>query len=90
MSVSTTPAYIGTVGEGHTVSIPAEIPIGARVAILLLPPEAIDEQELERKEKFERVMAAIRAAIAGGYTPPAITDEELDARIRRARQQKPG
>ncbi len=90
MSVSTTPAYSGTVSEGHTVRIPAEVPIGARVAILLLPSEAVDEREFERKEKFESVMAAIRAAIAAGYTPPAISDEELDARIRRARQQKPG
>ena len=89
MSLSTTPAYIGTVGEGHIVSVPSEVPIGAKVAILLLPPDPIDERESTRKERFESVLAGIRSAIAAGYTTPAISDEELDARIRRARQQKP-
>jgi hypothetical protein len=88
MSLSTTPAYIGTVGEGHTVSVPSEVPIGSKVAILLLPPEASDEKESARKERFESVLAAIRSAIAAGYTTPTISDEELEARIRRARQQK--
>ena len=88
MSVNTTPAYIGTVDEGHTVSVPSEVPIGAKVAILLLPPTSIDEREAERKERFAGVMAAIHSAIAAGYTTPPISDEEVDARIRRARQQK--
>lgn len=89
MSVSTTPAYIGTVDEGHVVSVPSEVPIGAKVAILLLPPTLADEREAERKERFDSVMTAIRSAIAAGYTTPAISDEELDVRIRRARRQKP-
>ena len=88
MSVSTTPAYIGMVDEGHMVSVPSEVPIGAKVAILLLPPTSADEREVERKERFDSVMTAIRSAIAAGYTAPVISDEELDARIRRARQQK--
>ena len=89
MNMSTTPAYITTVDEGHTVNIPTEVPIGARVAILLLPPLAVDEREVERKERFDSVFAAIRSAIAAGYTAPAIGDEELDARIRAAQKQMP-
>ena len=89
MSVNTTPAYIGTVDEGHTVSVPSEVPIGSKVAILLLPPTSIDEREAERRDRFDDVMAAIHSAIANGYTTPSISDEELDAHIRRARQQKP-
>lgn len=93
MSVSTTPAYIGTVEEGHTVSVPNEVPVGTKVAILLLPlaavPDTIEEQEAARAERFSSVLAAIRSAIAAGYTAPALPDEELDARIRRARRQKP-
>jgi len=88
MSASTTPAYIGTVDEGHVVSVPSEVPIGARVAILLLPPSTLDEREGDRRERFESVLAAIRSAIAAGYATPTISDEELDARVRRARQQK--
>lgn len=88
MSLSTTPAYIGTVEEGHTVSVPSDVPVGTKVAILLLPSTAVEEQEAGRKERFGNVLAAIRSAIAAGYTAPAIPDEELDARIRRARQQK--
>lgn len=89
MSVSTTPAYIGTVDEGHTVSVPSEVPIGTKVAILLLPSTSVDEREAERKERFDSVMIAIRSAISADYTPPTISDEELETRIRRARQQKP-
>jgi hypothetical protein len=48
MSVNTTPAYLGTVEEGHTVSVPS----------------------------------------AGGYETPSITDDELDALVRAARQQR--
>ena len=88
MSVNTTPAYIGTVDEGHTVSVPSEVPIGSKVAILLLPPTSIDEREAERKDRFAGVMAAIHSAIAAGYTTPPVSDEDLDVRIRRARQQK--
>jgi hypothetical protein len=88
MSVSTTPAYIGTVGEGHTISVPAEIPIGAKVAILLLPTSPSDEGDTGRGERFASVLAAIRSAIAAGYTTPDISEEELNARISHARQQK--
>ena len=83
MSVSTTPAYISTVSEGHVVSVPIEVPIGARVAILLLPPSN-DEEEAGRRARFEHGFAAIRAAIAAGYTTPAVADEDLDEKIRRA------
>lgn len=87
MSISTTPAYIGTVGEGHVVSVPSEVPVGSKVAILLLP-ETVEEQEAGRKERFASVLSAIGSAIAAGYTTPAVSDDELDALIRRARQQK--
>lgn len=44
------------------------------------------EDSPERRLRFDRVMAAIQAAIAEGFTPPAISDRELDSRIKMARR----
>ena len=89
MSLISTPAFIGIVDEGHIISVPPEVPVGAKVAILLLPSVANDGAEAERKERFAGILAAIRSAIAAGHAAPAIPDEEIDQRIAHARHQKP-
>ncbi len=43
-----------------------------------------------RHARFEKVMDAIRAAMAEGFSAPVISDVELKARIKRARQAAKG
>ena len=86
MSLVTTAAFISTVNGDHTIQLPKEVPIGAKVAIFLMPGEAANPEQLTRQARFEKVIAAVRAAIADGFTPPVISDAELKARIQRARQ----
>lgn len=90
MSIATTAAFISTVNADHTIRLPKEIPVGAKVAVVLMPTE---EQTVEldtRRARFEKVISAIRAAIADGFAAPAISDEELSARIKRARRAAKG
>jgi len=78
------PAFISTVDETRTIALPDTIPVGARVAVMVMPGKP-GEDSPERRLRFERVMEAIQAAIREGFTPPAISDEEYDARIEMAR-----
>ena len=80
-------AYIATVERDHTIHLPEAIPVGSKVAVLLLPAAAaLSDPNNDRRARFEQVLAAVRTAIAEGFSPPAISDTELNARIRRARQ----
>lgn len=82
--LTTATPYISTVTHNHTVVLPEHFPVGVKVAVSILPSEAVAAEEA-RRERFERVMAAIRAAITEGYTGSNISDEDLDALIERAR-----
>ena len=86
MSLATTAAFISTVNADHTIRLPKEIPVGTKVAVVLMPVEEQTVELTERRARFEKVMSAIRAAITDGFSAPAISDEELNARIKRASQ----
>jgi hypothetical protein len=81
-----TTSYISVVDKSRTITLPDSVPIGARVAVVLLPGEEKPEARSTRAARFATVMEAIRAAIADGFTPPEISDAELDARIDCARK----
>jgi hypothetical protein len=85
MEAVRTPAYVSTVGDDRTITLPDDIPAGATVAVFVLPPKAV-EAEVARQARFAAMLDAIRAAIASGESPPEMSDEELDARIERARR----
>lgn len=79
--------YISTVDPSRTISLPDTVPVGARVAIVLLPPvETLPDADAERTARFMAVMKAIAAAQAAGFTLPEISNAELDTRIDRARR----
>ena len=87
MLLAHTDTYISIVDPSRTIPLPDTVPIGARVAIVLLPPvEMPPDADAERTARFVAVMNAIAAAQATGFTPPDISDAELDARIDRARR----
>ncbi|MCB0105642.1 MAG: hypothetical protein KDE53_07030 [Caldilineaceae bacterium] len=82
---NTTPAYIFTVRSDHTVVLPNDVPIGAKVAVVLVGPDDEKIVDKMRHARFQKVLDAIKAAVDSGYEPPAISDAEIDARIERAR-----
>lgn len=82
---STTSVYISTVRPDHTVFLPRDVPVGATVAMVIMSPEESNAAEKARHARFQKVLDAINAATAAGFTPPAISDAEIDARIERAR-----
>ena len=87
MSLTSTPAYIATVGEDHTIVLPEEIPVGAQVTITVIPssiPNGHDDEA--RRARFEATLAAIRTASTAEIIPPAFSDAELDALIKKARK----
>ena len=89
--MTTTSAYFSTVTPNRTVELPESVPVGAKVAVILLPAEATQDNrdqvdESARNLRFQKVMDAIRAAVNSGYATPEISDQELNALIREARQ----
>jgi hypothetical protein len=87
MSLTSTPAYVATVGEDHTIVLPEEIPVGAQVTITVIPSSVPNKHDDDaRRARFEATLAAIQAASTVGATPPAISDAELDALIKKARK----
>ncbi|MEZ4862978.1 MAG: hypothetical protein R3C14_16790 [Caldilineaceae bacterium] len=87
--MTTTATYVSIVKANHTIDLPKSIPVGAKVAVTLLPAEET-EAERARNLRFQKVMDAIRAAIHSNYATPEISDRDLDQLIREARQAAKG
>jgi len=85
MALETTSAYITTVGSDHTIVLPAEMPVGATVAVIVVPTSTTSVDDAARRARFAETLSAIRAASAR-ETPPAISDDDLDALIEKARK----
>lgn len=90
MLMTPTAAYVSTVKANHTIELPKSIPIGAKVAVTLLPTAEAEAENALRNLRFQKVMDAIRAAINSNYTTPEISDAELNGLIREARQAAKG
>jgi hypothetical protein len=86
MSLTSTSAYVATVGEDHTIVLPEEIPVGAQVTITVIPSSVPNEHDEARRARFEETLAAIHAALTVEAPGPTISDAELDARIKKARK----
>ncbi len=82
MTLETTPAYITTVGPDHTIALPDDITVGATVAVVLMS----DPNDDERQARFAATLEAIRAASAAQASLPAVTDVDLEALVKKARQ----
>ncbi|MEK7327949.1 MAG: hypothetical protein AAB217_22110 [Chloroflexota bacterium] len=63
MSVEMTPTHIATVRPDHTIALPAEMPVGAKVMVIVMPDESAMAKEAARKERFAKTLEAIRAAM---------------------------
>lgn len=85
MELDPVTAYVAVVRPDRTVRLPENVPVGATVAVVLLPGASAHDDEA-RRERFERTLEALRTAAARGPHGPAVDDEALDALIDRARR----
>ena len=85
MALDPATAFVTVVAPDRTIHLPADVPVGATVAVVLLPAQTI-EAEAARRERFQRMRAAIEAAKEQLWTAPKIDDATLDALIDRARR----
>ncbi len=88
MDVEMTPTYITTIRPDRTIALPPEMPVGATVAVIVVPARPSAPDEAARRTRFETTLAAIRASMHA-TPPPVPPDGELDALIERARKNKP-
>ncbi len=84
MSLKTTSAYITTINPDHTVVLPPEMPVGATIAVIVMPETVVGADDMARHTRFEATLSAIRAASAA--QPIVISDEKLDILIEQARK----
>lgn len=84
--MTTTSAYVSTVDANRMIELPPNVPIGAKVAIIVLPSEEVEEESVTRAMRFQKVMDAIRAAINSNFESPEVSDRELNDLIHEARQ----
>jgi hypothetical protein len=85
MAVELTQAHIAHIQPDHTIVLPEEMPVGATVAVIVLPvPVAPPDEEAARRARFEATLAAIRAAMSESAAPPP-SEAELEALIEKAR-----
>jgi len=86
MTIELTPTYIATVRSDHTIVLPEEMPVGAKVMVIVVPEEKpVSENEAARKARFEATLTALKAAMENpiGDLP---TDGELEGLVGRVRK----
>jgi hypothetical protein len=86
MSTELTPAFITIVQPDHTISLPEDIPVGAKVMVVMVPANVnASEPDSERKARFENTLAAIKAATEKSLSDLP-SDENLSALVDQARK----
>jgi hypothetical protein len=83
MLLEKTDAYITTIGDDHQIKLPGNMPVGAKVAVILVPSDTPDEAS--RQARFRATLNAIRAA-SQLESPSPISDDDLNVLIRKARK----
>lgn len=82
MVLEKTEAYISVVDKDHKIKVPKSLPVGAKVAIILV--EAAPEQESARQQRFATTLEAIRAAST--YPSADLSEADIDLLISKARR----
>ena len=84
MILETTTTYITTISKNHTIDLPTEMPVGATVAVILMPKQVSIIDEAKRHADFQATLEIIRSL---PQQPRAeISDEEFDQLIEEARE----
>ena len=87
MKYTEQPLLVTTVGDDRTIVLPASVPSGATIGIVVL--SNTPEHKLTRKERFKAALVEIEAAIAHSQREPITlpADAEFNALIERARKE---
>ena len=85
MDLDPTEAYIATVPSDRMLHLPADVPVGATIAVIVIPQTGRPNEE-SRRERFARTRAALHRAAERSPHRPELDDEALDALIDRARR----
>ncbi len=86
MAIEMTSVYFTTVGSDRTIVLPDEMPVGATVAVIIMPTGASQADDAARRARFAETLSAIRAASAQEAAQSEIADGDLDALIETARK----
>jgi hypothetical protein len=86
MSLERTAAFVTTVTPDHTIHLPEDLPVGAMIAVVLLPFDTASADVEARRARFARARAALRRAAVWAEDQPAVDDATLDALIDRNRR----
>jgi hypothetical protein len=87
MELETIPAYITVVTADRTIVLPDDMPIGAKVAVVIMPSErSLPNEDDARRERFAKTLAAIKAAVESEESLSAMPDDALDELIEKARK----
>ena len=87
MELETIPAYITVVNADRTIVLSDDMPIGARVAVVVVPSDLpLPDNDAARHERFAKTLAAIKAAMGSTESSLAISDDDLDELIETARK----
>ncbi len=79
-----TKAILAVVEEDHTVKLPADMPVGAKVAIFLMPTEEMQAAEQTREARFAAALALINEAAK--KPQKEVSKEEVHALVDEARR----
>lgn len=80
-----TPAFVTIVAADHTVVVPDDVPVGATIAIIVVPftTKANDDA---RRARFADTLSAIRLAMKHESSTASPSDHELDMLVEKARK----
>ena len=78
--------FVTTVGDDHTIVLPASVPSGAKIGIVILSDTP--KRKLSRKERFKAALAEIEHAVIRNQTAPIAipSPSEFNALTERARK----
>lgn len=77
---------VGTVEADHTVKVPADLPVGEQVMIVRLPSLPALLRDPQRRARFAATRTAIQQAIQAGLPRATLSNAEIVALVKRARQ----
>ena len=81
-------SWITTVDANRTVRIPAEIPTGEQILLVRMPSISSLLNDPERRRRFAATRKALKQAVARDDSADALSNEEIVAMVKRARNAK--
>ena len=81
-----TTAYFAVIEADHTIKAPSDLPVGERVMLVRVPSLGDLQHDPERQSRFTATRQALMLVSEVGTPNPSLSDAEIVALIKRARQ----